>query len=342
MVYNDIPDLSHIKKIGCLPFTTTSIVQRTKLNSRARKCVFLGYKDGVKGFTLFDMNKKNIFVTRDVIFYENYFRFYKDTLIPIWTHDMFKHLLPFISDNDIVMPTFVGDIVPSIFYNNIVVHIFVSDIVPLVYENVIPSSLPATDSSTPLHLIDNDVLQHQHSDPQPSSVRVSTCLKQPPGYLKDHHTTFFSSKYVTNHSSSTKYPIQNYISYHNCSPTYSSFCHNIYFIQEPKSFKEVIQHDCWKEAMQHEFDALKSNKTWSLMDLPPRKRPIGRKWVFKAKHKPNDTIDRYKARLGSKGYTQTEGIEYFETFSPVVKITTIQFILSLASAEMNSSSTRCE
>ena len=69
------------------------------------------------------------------------------------------------------------------------------------------------------------------------------------------------------------------------------------------------------------------------MDLPPKKRPIGCKWVFKAKHKPDDTINRYKARLDEKGYTQTEGIEYFETFSLVVKIITIQFILYLASAK---------
>ncbi|XP_068487037.1 uncharacterized mitochondrial protein AtMg00820-like [Phaseolus vulgaris] len=85
--------------------------------------------------------------------------------------------------------------------------------------------------------------------------------------------------------------------------------------------------------MQHELDALESNETWSLVDLPPGKCPIGCKWVFKAKHKPYVTIDRYKARLVAKGYTQTEGIEYFETFSPVVKITTIRFILSLASAK---------
>ena len=118
--------------------------------------------------------------------------------------------------------------------------------------------------------------------------------------MKDYHTTFFSSKDVTNHSSGTQYPIQKYISYHNCSPTYSSFCHNISSLQEPKSFKEVIQHDRWKEAMQHELDALESNETWYLMNLPPGKRPIGCKWVFKAKHKPDDTIDRYKTRLVSK------------------------------------------
>jgi len=111
------------------------------------------------------------------------------------------------------------------------------------------------------------------------------------------------------------------------------FCHNISSIQEHKSFKEATQHDFWKEAMQHELDALESNETWSFMDLPPGKRPIGCKWIFKVKHKPDDTIDSYKTRLVAKGYTQTKGIEYFETLSLVVKITIVQFIFSLASAK---------
>jgi len=65
MVYNEIPHLSHMKIFGCLAFATTTSVQRTKLSSRARKCVFLGYKDRVKGFNLFYMNRKNIFVRHD-------------------------------------------------------------------------------------------------------------------------------------------------------------------------------------------------------------------------------------------------------------------------------------
>jgi len=70
------------------------------------------------------------------------------------------------------------------------------------------------------------------------------------------------------------------------------------------------------------------------VDFPPGKHPIGCKWVFKAKHKPDGTIDKYQDHLVAKGFTQTEGIEYFTTFSPVVKITTIWYILSLASAKV--------
>lgn len=54
--------------------------------------------------------------------------------------------------------------------------------------------------------------------------------------------------------------------------------------------------------------------TWTLTKLPPKKTPIGCKWIFKIKQKVDGYIERYKARLVAKGYTQTEGIEYIETF----------------------------
>jgi len=76
-----------------------------------KKCVFLDYKDEVKGFTLFYINQKNIFVTCNVIFYENHFPFYKHNIYTnLDTHDVFKHLLPSICDNDIVVPISVSDI----------------------------------------------------------------------------------------------------------------------------------------------------------------------------------------------------------------------------------------
>jgi len=110
-------------------------------------------------------------LSRDVIFYESHFPFYKDNIdTNLDTHDKFKHLLLSISNNDIVVPTSISDIVPSIFDNDIVVPICISDIIPLVSKTVLPSSFPTTDSSTPLYLIDIDVLQHQRYNPQPASV----------------------------------------------------------------------------------------------------------------------------------------------------------------------------
>ena len=58
-------------------------------------------------------------------------------------------------------------------------------------------------------------------------------------------------------------------------------------------------------------------------------KPVGCQWVFTIKHKADDTIERYKARLETKGYTQTYGIDYLETFSPIAKIDTIRILFSI-------------
>ena len=69
------------------------------------------------------------------------------------------------------------------------------------------------------------------------------------------------------------------------------------------------------------------NHTWELVDLPPGSKPLGSKWTFKWKMKADGTIDKYKARLG---YKQKEGLDYFDTYSPVTRITSIRMILAIA------------
>ena len=82
-------------------------------------------------------------------------------------------------------------------------------------------------------------------------------------------------------------------------------------------------------AMQCEYDAIMKNGTWSLCNLPPGKKVIGTKWVYKLKCKPDGNVERYKARLVAKGYAQEKGIDFEETFAPTCCMTTIRSICAL-------------
>ena len=82
--------------------------------------------------------------------------------------------------------------------------------------------------------------------------------------------------------------------------------------------------------MQAEINALKANNTWLMCPLPPSKVPIGCKWVYKVKLKADGSVERYKACLVAKEFTQIEGIDFYETFTPVVKFVIVRTLLALA------------
>ncbi|WJZ87390.1 hypothetical protein VitviT2T_006774 [Vitis vinifera] len=87
----------------------------------------------------------------------------------------------------------------------------------------------------------------------------------------------------------------------------------------------------WKEAINDEMDSIMSNQTWELVDLPPGSKPIGCKWVFRRKYHTDGMIQTFKARLVAKGFKQREGIDYFDTYAPVARTTSIRILFALAS-----------
>ncbi|KAL0381400.1 UNVERIFIED_CONTAM: Retrovirus-related Pol polyprotein from transposon RE2 [Sesamum angustifolium] len=101
------------------------------------------------------------------------------------------------------------------------------------------------------------------------------------------------------------------------SPAHMLFLAQVNVIHEPRTFAEANKHPQWRAAMDKELEALENNSTWDLTTLPTGKRAIG---------------SRYKARFVAKGYTQVEGVDFFDSFSPVAKTVTVRLFIAIASA----------
>lgn len=101
-------------------------------------------------------------------------------------------------------------------------------------------------------------------------------------------------------------------------------------IPEPHSVSEAILIPEWKDVMQQEYDALSRNNTWTLVPRLADVHPITSKWLFRVKYNKNDSVEWYKARLVARRFQQQAGVDYFHTFSPVIKPVTLRVVFSLA------------
>jgi len=103
---------------------------------------------------------------------------------------------------------------------------------------------------------------------------------------------------------------------------------------DPKTYKGATEgndREEWKEAIQEELDNMRRNETWEEVDrLPLGAKPVSTKWVFKTKLNANGEIERRKARLVARGFTQREGIDYTKTFAPVTRLSTVRMLAALS------------
>jgi hypothetical protein len=100
---------------------------------------------------------------------------------------------------------------------------------------------------------------------------------------------------------------------------------------KPSSFEEADKLQVWKDSMLKEYRSIIKNNVWDIVSRPKDKSMVSSKWIYKIKHAADGSVEKFKARFVARGFTQKEGINYEETFSPVVRYTSIQAIISLAS-----------
>lgn len=98
---------------------------------------------------------------------------------------------------------------------------------------------------------------------------------------------------------------------------------------EPPTIAHALKHPSLHAAFQLEFDALQHNQTWTLVPSINAHNLVGYKWVYRTNYNPDGLVDRLKVGLVAKGFTQHPGTDYYETFSPVLKLATLRLILIL-------------
>ena len=130
--------------------------------------------------------------------------------------------------------------------------------------------------------------------------------------------------------SCTLHPIQNYMSYNALSSSYRAFVTSLDRVNIPKNIQEALEIPEWRAAVMEEMRALEKNGTWTVVEKPRGKKLVSCKWVFTPKYMADGTLDKLKARLVARGFTQTYGLDYQETFAPVAKLNTIRVLLSVA------------
>ncbi|KAF5819826.1 putative RNA-directed DNA polymerase [Helianthus annuus] len=326
LVYGFKPFLNHLRNFGCLCFSTV-LNNPDKFGSHAEKCVFLGYSNQKKGYKLWSIDKKQIIFSRDVRFYENVFPF-KDnknlcesnqntSINNLNFFDFFDETIVYEDGN---IPNDEGGVQNEVHDDSTI-----NDQQPQVTTEPAGTAVeqqPSSERSIPgmadITSRNDDVIPPEGTSETPA-IRRSTRNANFPKKLQD----FIIEGKV-------KYGLEKVLNYSKLSPENFCFTSVLNKSLEPRSYKEAVSDPNWVRAMNEEMEALHKNNTWQLVDLPLGRKPIGCKWVFKIKYKSTGEIERYKARLVAKGYSQKEGIDFEETFSPVVKMVTVRCIISLA------------
>ncbi|KAG7536932.1 Integrase catalytic core [Arabidopsis suecica] len=349
---NTRPSIDHLRVFGCVCFVLVPGEQRNKLDAKSTRCMFLGYSTTQKGYKCYDPVNNRTYVSRDVKFLEDQgyhdkkdweslkdlahspsdratsLRFLLDHLgnkaptptastQPGQNSTQPSHDPPQLSHDSNQAPT------PSTESNEEedgerahIDHKSPSQDREATSQDQETQSLDDSSDSSE----DEEATQVEQRSTQP--LRRSERLKFPPSNWKNTRV-YFNQQAVA-------HPIQATCSLALVPQDHQAFLSKISSIKIPQTYEEAMQVKEWRDAIQEEIGAMTRNHTWDEEELPSGKKTVSSRWIFTIKYKSNGDIERYKARLVARGFSQTYGADYKETFAPVAKLHTVRVVLSLA------------
>ncbi|KAM5580161.1 hypothetical protein ABKV19_009748 [Rosa sericea] len=325
------PQYKFLRVFGCACFPYLRPYNTSKLQVRSKKCVFLGYSLNHLGYRCLDLSTGRVYLSRHVVFDEGCFPFRETNspspgnssilhpleFFPLTFPPVSSHPYPLINDTNPPTP-------PSSSQDNS--RSLSLSIPPQFQPN--PSTSQQPSSALTFSTINSPILlsPSQPTSPPPinpsSSIPYLPSRPQPnPVPIQPSASTVPSShSMITRGKDGIRKP----------NPKYALHASLLNDVVEPTGFKQAVKHAHWRQAMFEEYAALQKSGTWDLVSYKPSMNVLPNKWIFKIKKRADGSIERYKARLVANGFHQQEGIDFSETFSSVVKHSTIRLVLALA------------
>lgn len=297
ILYNKKPLYSDMRSLGCFCYATVPIPLRSEFEPRTTPYIFVGCPFETRGYKVLNFTTRSISVSRDV--------FPFNASVSSISPSSILHSILFIDFQDHTS-------IPSTHDSSTVVER------PDVTCNLPSDSIAHSPSSVPsskISYVDHIPETNHHAEPRRSTRRIQT-----PSHMFDYVHAIPNLKSHVHRSSHTSSPNttslralfsnHHYLAHNALVPDSQDFVRNVCIDREPNSYEEAAIDPSWQLAMTQEFDSLHSNHTWDLVPLPHAMKAINCRWVYKIKHKADGSIERLKAKLVVKGYTQQAGIDY--------------------------------
>ncbi|KAI5322358.1 hypothetical protein L3X38_031430 [Prunus dulcis] len=304
------PELQSLKVFGSAVYPLLRPYNSHKLEPRSAEHVFLGYSLGYKGVICFHPNTHKVVISRHVIYDETQFPMKNYSVSSTQSSSVMTQLSP-------------SAIAVSLPYRYVTTT--ESDHSPLPCSNENSSSSVSTSEA-------QEVLgSAQTMQPilDPAQLQVLLPLSVTDASNSSSHIS------IPQHGHSMQTRLKSGISKKKDFGDFQCFStclSTITALDEPHTFREASTKSEWQQAMIEEIQALQTQGTWDLVPPPSDKNIVGCRWIYKIKRHADGRIARYKARLVAQGFSQEQGIDFDETFSPVVRHTTVRLILSLAAS----------